>query len=272
MATRAYSGLAGHMIRALSLDSRLFREVAAPGGNWQAAAVVVVAALISGIGWGAVSLVNLARSDTAGMDLGSVVSQSAFPNAIVLAFAHLIAWPVWAMGLWVVGTHWAPADRPPPWFGQIARALALAQAPAALGALYVLLVVIVGFARGPEGLRSGVVWVTEFWLFVLIGAWVLAGTFLAVREALGLSSARTFVALVAVGLAIAALLGLTVVVLSGIAGREFVGLNDDDFGFRDDGATAMDVALGLDFNLRFVGPCNTILHLLSRSVLHPFAY
>ena len=176
------------------------------------------------------------------------------------------------MGLWVVGTHWAPADRPPPWFGQIARALALAQAPAALGALYVLLVVIVGFARGPEGLRSGVVWVTEFWLFVLIGAWVLAGTFLAVREALGLSSARTFVALVAVGLAIAALLGLTVVVLSGIAGREFVGLNDDDFGFRDDGATAMDVALGLDFNLRFVGPCNTILHLLSRSVLHPFAY
>ena len=272
MQPRARDGLAGRVLRALRLDPTLYREVAAPdSGAWQAAAVIVIAAVISQISWGTVWLVDLVRSDTDGMDIGAAVAQSAIPTAVVSALAHLAAWPVWAMGLWVVGMRWAPPDRPPPRFGQIARALAFAQAPAVLGGLFILLVVVVGFARGPEGLRSGVLWVTEFWLLVLIGAWVVAATFLAVREALGLSNGRTLAALVIVGLVIGVLVGLVLLLLSGIGGRDFVGLNDDSAGFREEGVTAMDIAVGLDFNLRFVGQSGTVLYLLSQSVLHPYA-
>ena len=133
-----------------------------------------------------------------------------------------------------------------------------------------LLVVVVGFARGVEGIQSGVLWVTTFWLVVLIDVWVLAGTYLALRKALGLSNARTLVALVTVGLVIGALVGFAALLLSGIAGRDMVGLRDDFIaGFRDDGLSAMDVAVGLDFNLRFIGQSGMVLYILSESVLHP---
>lgn len=267
MATRAHDGLAGRVIRALRLDPTLYREVAAPGGTWQAAAVIVIAAVVSGLSWGVGELTGLGRSQTASMDLGAAVAQSAVP----IALAHLIAWPVWAIGLWVVGTRWAPGDRPTPWFGQVARVLAFAQAPAMFGVLFLLLVVVVGFARGPEGLGAGVLWVTHFWLLVLIEAWVLAATYLAVREGLGLSNGRTLAALVIVGLVIGVLVGLVLLLLSSIAGREVVGLSDDRGGFRDDGATALDIAVGLDFHLRFVGQSSTVVNVLSGSVLHPFA-
>ncbi|MYD94951.1 MAG: hypothetical protein F4Y02_14945 [Chloroflexi bacterium] len=265
--------MAGRVIRALRLDPTLYREVVAPdSGTWPAAAVIVITAAVSRISWGAVRLVDSVGSDTVGMDFGAAVAQSAIPAAAVSALAYLLAWPVWATGLWVLGMRWTPAERPQPWFGQIARALAYAQAPAVLGVLYVLLVAVVAFARGPEGLRSGVLWVTEFWLFALIGAWVLAATFLAVREALGLSNMRTLVALVAGGLVIAVFLGFVVVLLTGIVGRDFVGLrNNYDLGFRDHGASALDFAVGLDFNLRFIGRSDTVLLILSESVLHPFA-
>ncbi len=268
MATRAHDGLADRVVRALRLDPTLYREVAAPGGDsWQAAVVIVIAAVVSGLSWGAVEFTGLLGSSAAAStDWGAVVAQYAVP----IALAHLIAWPVWAIGLWVFGTRWTGPDREPPWFGQVARALAFAQAPAVLGVLYVLLVAVVAVARGPEGLRSGVLWVTGFWLLVLTQVWVLAATFLAVREALGLGNGWTLAALVTVGLAIGAVAGLIVMLLSGIAGRDFVGLRDDYIaGFRDDGPTALDIAVGLDFNLRFVGQSGTVVHLLSKSILHP---
>ena len=273
MTGSAHDGLADRAIRALRLDPTLYREVAEPGGGTrQAVVMVVIAAAISGLSWGTSVLEGLVESDMVGRDLGAALVQSAVPAAWSSAIAQVVAWPVWAAGLWIIGTRWAPPDRPTPCFGQVARPLAFAQAPAVFLVLYVLLVAVVGVARGPEGIRSGVLWVTTFWLVVLLGAWVLAGTFLAVREALGLSNARTLVALVAVGLAIGALVGFVVMLLSGIAGRDFVGLRDDYIaGFRDDGISAMDFAVGLDFNLRFVGQSGTVLDLLSRSVLHPLA-
>ena len=266
-------GVFARLFRALRLDPALYREVAASSGSaWQAVAVMCISAVASGLAFGAYWLVYLVRQYTVGMELGVAVAQSAVPTAGSSAIAHLAAWPVWALGLWIIGMRWAPAERPSPWFGQVARALAFAQAPAVVGALYVLLIVIVGFAWGPEGLRSGVLWVTEFWLFVLIEVWVLAGTFLAVRKATELSNGRTLAALVTVGLANAAVFGLIVVLLSGIVGRDFVGLKDTyDLGFRDDGTSALDIAKGLDFNVRFVGQSRTVLQILSESVLHPFA-
>ena len=272
MAARTNHTSAGRVLRALRLDPTLYREVASPdSGTWQAATVIVIAAVVTEISWGAMWLVELVRWDSDGMDIGAAVAQTAIPTTVVGALVYLVAWPVWATGLWVVGMRWAPENRPRLWPGQVARALAFAQAPAVVGALYVLLVLVVGFTRGPEGLSSGVLWVTEFWLFVLIGVWVLAATFIAVREALGLSNGRTLAALITVGLVIGALVGFVVLLLSGIAGRDFVGLNDSTAGFREEGVTAVDIAVGLDFNLRFVGQSGTVLYLLSQSILHPFA-
>ena len=272
MTTGTHHTLASHMLRALRLDPTLYREVASPdSGAWRAATVIVIAAVVTEISWGAMWLVDLMRWDSDGMDIGAAVAQTAIPTAVVGALVYLVAWPVWATGLWIVGMRWVPANRPPPRPGQVARALAFAQAPAVVGVLYVLLVVVVGFTRGPEGLSSGVLWVTEFWLFVLIGVWVLAATFIAVREALGLSNGRTLAALITVGLVIGVLVGFVVILLNGIDGRDFVGLNDGTAGFREEGVTAMDIAVGLDFNLRFVGQSGTVLYLLSQSVLHPFA-
>ena len=54
--------------------------------------------------------------------------------------------------------RWAPANRPPPRPGQVARDLAFAQAPAVVGVLYVLLVVVVGSRGVPRdsGFRRAV--------------------------------------------------------------------------------------------------------------------
>lgn len=269
---RTREGMARRLTRALRLDSTLYREATSPGsGVWQATAVIVIMAVISQIRWGTAWFVDSVGSDTDGMDIGAAIAQSSIPSAVITGLAYLAAWPVWAAGFWIVGTLWGTSSRPPPRFGHVARALAFAQVPAFLGVLYVLLVVIVGLAGGAEGLRSGFFWLTGFWLSAAIGAWVLAGTFLAVREALGFSNARTLAALVAVGLVIAALLGLVVVLLSGVAGREFVGLHDDGAGFTQDGASALNFAIGLDFNLRFFGRSDTVLLILSESVLHPLS-
>ena len=184
----------------------------------------------------------------------------------------MVAWPVWATGLWIVATRFASPDREAPWLGAVARALAFAQAPAVFGGVVVLLLSAIGFTLGREGLPTGDLSLVVYWLRLVIQAWVLAGTFLAVRESLGLSNIQTLAALIAVGIAIAVLFGIAVVVLSGIAGRDFVGLKDDyGLGFRNDGPSAMDVARGFDFNLRPVGLSRWILFYLSRSALHPFA-
>ena len=273
MGTRAEGGLFSRMIRAMRLDPTLYREVAAPcSSTWQAMVVILIAAAISGLSWGASSLAALARSSTKSIELETAVVQSFIPAAEFSAVAQVVAWPVWATGLWILGAYWASPDREAPWLGAVARALAFAQAPAVFGLVVVLLVTAIGFTPGHEGLRTGDLSVVVHWLRLVIQAWVLAGTFLAVREALGLSNIRTLAALIAVGLAIAVLFGLVAVVLSGVAGRESIGLKDNyDLGFRDDGPSGRDVAHGFDFNLRFVGRSRWLLYFLSRSALHPFA-
>ena len=63
------------------------------------------------------------------------------------------------------------------------------------------------------------------------------------------------------------------ILLNGIAGRDFVGLNDGTAGFREEGVTAMDIAVGLDFNLRFVGKvARSYISYPNRSCIHSLAW
>jgi len=266
-------GVFVRLIRALRLDPTLYEEVGGSGGStWQASSVMCAFAVASGLHWGGYTLFYLVTAETVSSDLGAAAVQSSVPAAWSSAVAYLVAWPVWAIGLWIVGSHWTPAHQSTAWFGQIARPLVYAQAPAILGVVYVLLIAIISVAFGPQGLRSAVTGVAQFGLWAVMEVWVLAGTFLAVRGALSLSNARTLGALVLVGAVIAALLGLVVVILSAASGGSAVGLRDDFIvGFTDDGPTALEIAKGLDFNLRFVGQSQTVLNVLATSVLHPFA-
>ena len=172
-------GFVSLMLRALRLDATLYREVAAPGGDTRQAALVV--------------LLTAAAAGTEGL----WVSAS---GAGLIAITHMVAWPVWAAGLWFVGGRLRTPGGEASGFRQVARAIAFAQAPGvffALGpVLYLVLEPLAGTVRS------------------LVFVWVLVGTFLAVRESLGLSNGQTLGALIAVGAAIAVLLGPAIIFIT----------------------------------------------------------
>ena len=92
------------------------------------------------------------------------------------------------------------------------------------------------------------------------------------RTVLGLSGARTLLALLSVSLLIAVLFGTAVVLLSVAAGREAVGLYAEfPPGFKSAALSAEDIAYRLDFNFGFLGFTDGLLYYLSRSILHPLA-
>ena len=172
-------GLIGRMLRALRLDATLYREVAGPGGSTRQAMLVV--------------LLTAAAAGTEGLWVGA-------GSAGLIAITHMVAWPVWAAGLWLVGVRLRAPAGETPGFQQVARAIAFAQAPGVFFALSPILL----WSSGPLAgtVRS------------LVFVWVLVGTLLAVRESLGLSNGRTLGALVAVGAVIAALLGPVITFLT----------------------------------------------------------
>ena len=234
--------------------------------------------LITSVIWGFqtifVKSASVLQQSTRGaedLDLGLLVALFAVP-----AIAQVASWLIWAVGLWIIASRWVTRDREVPFFGQIARALAFAQAPivfVAVIAVPATLFVIAWYALPlfPDGIREDLPVLAVSGISGLVTAWVLVATFVAIREALGLSNGRTLVALLTVNLVGATLLAVIVVVLSGVAGREAVGLMDDWVGFRDDNTSAVDVAYRLDFNFGFLGLSDHILYYLSRSILHPFA-
>ena len=173
------NGLINRMLRALRLDATLYREVAGPDGDTRQAVLVV---LLAGAGGGA---------EVFWLGAGSVG---------LVAIAHVVAWPVWAAGLWFVGGRLRTPGGEASGFRQVARAIAFAQAPGvffALGpVLYLVLEPLAGTVRS------------------LVFVWVLVGTFLAVRESLGLSNGQTLGALIAVGAAIAVLLGPAIIFIT----------------------------------------------------------
>lgn len=170
------NGVINRLLRALRLDASLYREVAAPDGDTRQAALVVlltaVAAGAEGI-WLSVS------------------------GAGLIAISHVAAWPVWALGIWLVGARLKTPNGEPSGFWQVARAIAFAQAPGVFFAISLVLLWI-----------SAPLWGT---VRTLISVWVVVGTFLAVRETLGLTNGRTLGTLFGVGAAIAVLLGPVIV-------------------------------------------------------------
>ncbi len=284
MAPSAGVGLVARIVRALRLDPTLYREVTSPdAGNRQAVVMILITSVIWGFQTIFVKSASVLQQSTRGaedLDLGLLVALFAVP-----AIAQIASWLIWAFGLWIIATRWVPREHEVPYFGQVARALAFAQAPivfavviAVLATLFVGVVSALVLILIPEEIREGYPQLVVLgnsaavWgIGGLVTAWVLVGTFVATREALRLSNGRTLVALLTVNLVGATLLAVIVVVLSGVAGREAVGLMEDWVGFRDDNPSAVDVAYRLDFNFGFLGLSDRTLYYLSRSLLHPFA-
>lgn len=261
--------------RALRLDRSLYSDIARHGvGGRQALTVILITALFFGLlevgnSWSSIFPSASAENPDSGV---SILQLPVL--LLVSAIAQLAAWLTWTFLLWLIGTRWRSREGQPPSFRNVARALALAQAPILLApvliplsALLSSVTTLVLFAAPADPIQ-----LPGSWSIGVINAWVLAGSFLAVREVLRLSSARTLLALLAAGLLIAALFGAAVVLISGVAGREAVGLHAIyPPGFKSAALSAEDLAYRFDFNLGFLGFTDGLLYYLSVSILHPFA-
>ena len=222
----ARRGIAVQVVRALRLNRSLFLEVAVPGAsNRQSVAVILVAAVASGVTAITGDLLKLVRSYTAGVDLGAAVAQVAPTNFITNAIGVVLVWIVTATGYWVIGKRWAAPDRPTPDLPSVARALAFAQTPMVVGLILVLLVTVIGFVLGAGGLRTGFLTLIESWSGNVIRVWVWVATFLAMHEALRLSNGRTLgtLAIVHLALGIPVLSVAFLLVLSGALSPSILG-------------------------------------------------
>ena len=238
-------GLINRMLRALRLDSTLYREVAAPGASTeQAALVVILAAVGFSFSHSAESLVSWLRAEGGGV-LSAVTPTEAnrwiamdFENYRVAlgVLALAAAWPVWAAGVWLVAKWLVAPGGPRPGYGQVARVLAFAQAPGVFGPA-LLLPATIGAAhvfsqRGwiahgePAPLALVDFLVEAGWSLLVV--WVFLGTLLALREGLGLSGGQALSALITVAAGVAVLLGLFVTIGSVVAAA--VGAVPEAFG------------------------------------------
>lgn len=242
----ASGGLTRRVIRALQLDPCLYREVAAPGAStWQAVLLVALAAAASGIAWGAHSFHLISSYETALLHLDVPMAEFSLQTAL-RAIAHVVAWPLWAFGVWAVGGRLASPSRAPG-FRTVARVLAFTQAPGIVlvvipvmtGAFWLGRVDPDGVGEAPLGLLASSVW-------SVVAVWVLIGTFLAIREIFPQGNGRTLVTLAGAGASVvivATILRLAVAAIS--------------LGWSHDHAAAryvpsgFDVAYGFDFNLGF---------------------
>ena len=203
------------MIRAARLDPSIYRDVAAASGSTrQAAVVILITSAVAGLYWGALAIPGLVRSDPeVAANAGAVLAQFAVPTIGLSAVAHVGAWLIWTAGLWLVGARLAAPAGPVRTYWPLARALAFAQTPALLGLVTVALTAVIGPTLGAEALEASPVLMLTWTVQAVVGVWVLIATFMAVREALGLSTGRTLGSLVLVGLAISGLVSFSVVAL-----------------------------------------------------------
>lgn len=167
------------------LDKATFAEIEADqSATTQAAIVVVLVALIAGIGAAiAAVMVNrtmpgviegLGESGIEGLDLSMIPQMSpvgAFLNAVIGA---LLSWLVWSALTYFIGTKLfgGTAD-----MGEMLRVIGFAQAPRLLSGL--------SFIPCLGGILSLVGWV-----------WALAASFVAIREGLDLDSGKTLVTII----------------------------------------------------------------------------
>ena len=205
------------------------------------------------------------------------------PIAILGAAAQLVAWPVWAAALWFIGGRLASPNSRAAGYWSVARALAYAQAPAIFLLLSPMLIRIavpmVWFAAAsgsepgsPVILDMSLLRTLEFGGRTLISAWVLIGTYLAMREMLGLSNVRALGALVLASVSISVLLGvIATAVFLAIPSPPFeIGPEYDRGDFLGVGGEGPGVILaiqsplritaGLDFNLGLVDAFMVFVH------------
>lgn len=134
------------LVGAVRLDSAVYEEVEHDASAiTQAAAVVIVASLTTSVSW--------------------YFGVGGASRILWGTMQTLLAWVVGAAVLWLVGTRVLPGKQTEAGIGQLLRTVGFAQAPAAFGLLVV--VPVVG-------------------LFVpfIVSLWVVAATFVAVRQAL----------------------------------------------------------------------------------------
>jgi hypothetical protein len=156
---RELSLLLERMMRAARLDSNLFEEVEADlGATSQAATVVGIVALCSGLGQG----ITLAM---AGQTTQAVL---AFIGGIVMSF---VGWIAWSYITYWIGTSMFKGQATP---GELLRTIGFAQTPGVLGVL--AFIPILG------GIVSLVVFV-----------WMIVAGVIALRQALDLSTGQAVI-------------------------------------------------------------------------------
>jgi len=137
------------MIGAAKLDVATYEEVEHDkSATWQAALVVVLAAIATGIG---------------------VMAGGSLQLFLMAAIAALIGWVIWAAIIWLVGTKLLPEAQTEADIGQLLRTLGFASSP---GLLRVL-----GFIPVIGGL-----------VFLVVQVWMLITMVIAVRQALDYNS------------------------------------------------------------------------------------
>ena len=276
--TRPGGGFIHRTIRALSLDPDLYREVSSSGGGTgHAALVVLLAAAGAGLGESGRVLLEMLKYPAidrrTGLLWAAFVDES-LPIGALNAVAHLAAWPCWAAALWFIGRRLA-SDGWTPRFGPVARGLAFAQAP---GVLLILTPLFVRALVPIIGVASD--WGTDFdrWdllahqlpasldigLRAVISGWILIGTFLAMRESLGLSNGLALAALLSAGVAIAIFMGacaaaVALVVPSppwtfdhALPSGTFLGIGGTGPLVTPSIQEALPITLGFDFNLGLI--------------------
>lgn len=154
------ASLVNRMIRAARLDPTLYEEIEAdPGTLGQAAAVIVIVSIASGIG-------SLAYAGISGLLLGTIFA--------------LLGWVVWAVIIWAVGTKVLPQEQTRADIPEVLRTLAFAASP---GVFHVLRII-----PGIGGLIS---------LAVMV--WTVIAMVIAVRQVLDYTGTGRAVGVVLLG-------------------------------------------------------------------------
>ncbi len=270
----------GRVNRALRLDPTLYREMAvANGGTWLPVLVVLLAAAAAGLAAGARYQWHFAaalRVQRDGLDIYRLYFDQSWIQIVGLnTLAQVVAWPIWAASVWLIGRYVAAPGNNAKLL-VVARALGLAQAPGVFAVVVLFFFPLVVMAAevvvpyepysAATGLASHRVVVIARTLGLsvqsLLSVWVLVGTFLAVRETLQLSNGRALVTLIIAGIGVAILFGFSVAMIAlatppSTAGFDSPSLATLGLTNRVDRLWipgAASIAGGLDFNLSFGRP------------------
>jgi hypothetical protein len=148
------------VIRALKLEAALFEEVEADrGATTQAIGVVLLSGIAAGIG-------------SSGSGLAGGI--------LLLTIASFLAWVVWALVTYVIGTKILPGARTEADMGQLLRTVGFSSAP---GMIQVL----------------GVIPVLAGAVFFVASVWMLVAMVIAVRQALDYESTARAVGVCLIG-------------------------------------------------------------------------